>query len=727
MRQLSAREFGSKRDGDRLITDDDLFRSANSEVPSLGQCIWRRFSGLSSLFLMGGLWLQLFFVNGLQAETWHVPGAVYRFKIDLTKGSSWPTSTGYAGLWSNGLNLDKLQIRVHTAAGLAVGQQLLWKSEGAPLKLLFDTSSRQTSYYVYLGESRMAEAPSWQPQAGLILETRKRPDGPVDSWPQVKQLWNRASPILGRSLVSKIYTGIHPHGPTRDFLSYFHGAFRAREEGDYEFSTASDDASFLFIDGKLVAQWPGWHGVHRGRRGRYSGRIRLTKGTHRIEYYNVQNESGFQVVAGWQPPGSKYSKVIPSGAFYPVAHFGVTGVEAKNRRNAAACFGWNIEGHTEAGGRTLVSVRFLAFGNGRGKNCRWLLDDGSAAYGREVHHVFARPGMRNVRLEVQGTSLTQKVDVHPLWQQREAWPKHVAKRQARLISSKTFSTAPVEDILYLRRFAEEIKERNWLVKLGRVCLARKGEFGAEHAGMFLQTAFYFQHPDFRDYRSAEACFRTALAMVSDDPALKEKIKLHLSGFLIHCHRRADSGLALLKNIDEQKLSGTERRLKQIFEADAYLTRGEVNVSRRLYIRIGNVVERSDIHYAARRRARLESAKDFLLRKEFKEAERIVREIEWETPLERLNTETGIIMVGIQFGRKEYPFALATALRLLAAAPMDRHRAKILLKLIDIYLVIDEPQPAAEMFRKLQKEHPYSEAAAIAKDHPDLQRLKAHNQ
>ncbi|MDP6358514.1 MAG: hypothetical protein QF473_25560, partial [Planctomycetota bacterium] len=103
----------------------------------MGQCIWRRFSGLASLFLMGGLWLQLFFVNGLQAETWHVPGAVYRFKIDLTKGSSWPTSTGYAELWSNGLSLDRMQLRVHAAAGPAVGRQLLWKSEGAPLKLLF--------------------------------------------------------------------------------------------------------------------------------------------------------------------------------------------------------------------------------------------------------------------------------------------------------------------------------------------------------------------------------------------------------------------------------------------------------------------------------------------------------------------------------------------------------------------------------------------------------------
>ena len=85
----------------------------------------------------------------------------------------------------------------------------------------------------------------------------------------------------------------------------FHGQILAPKKGEYRFATHSDDGSAMFIDGKIVVDNDGTHGMQR-REGRHT----LEAGTHAFElvYFNGGGGGGLQVFwdaaeqsGQWQP------------------------------------------------------------------------------------------------------------------------------------------------------------------------------------------------------------------------------------------------------------------------------------------------------------------------------------------------------------------------------------------------------------------------------------------
>ena len=130
---------------------------------------------------------------------------------------------------------------------------------------------------------------------------------------------------------------------------------------------------------------------------------------------------------------------------------------------------------------------------------------------------------------------------------------------------------------------------------------------------------------------------------------------------------------------------------------------------------GRAVADDDTHYEVRRRVRLEAARHYLSKREFAAAERVLRELEWEWPLERLNLETGLLMLNIYRDRGALDFALAAAKRLLAGAPADPARSDLLLTLASVQNALKQETAFAETLQQLRREYPYSEAAALAAD------------
>ncbi len=97
-------------------------------------------------------------------------------------------------------------------------------------------------------------------------------------------------------------------------IAVFRGYIFAPWDGEYFFGTDSHGPSFLLVDGKQVAAWPGKHWKH----GSYvnGGTVRLRRGTHRFAYVN-HRLTGNPVFAsaGWRPPGWPDSFEIPSSFF----------------------------------------------------------------------------------------------------------------------------------------------------------------------------------------------------------------------------------------------------------------------------------------------------------------------------------------------------------------------------------------------------------------------------
>lgn len=108
----------------------------------------------------------------------------------------------------------------------------------------------------------------------------------------------------GEFLASKTVNSFElmvPPGQTRDqFVNVFKSNLVISEAGNYRFFTSSDDGSCLYIDGKLVVNNDGDHGMVEK-----AGRAKLEPGRYsiRVNYFNSGGGNGLKV--SWAGPGFK--------------------------------------------------------------------------------------------------------------------------------------------------------------------------------------------------------------------------------------------------------------------------------------------------------------------------------------------------------------------------------------------------------------------------------------
>jgi hypothetical protein len=602
-------------------------------------------------------------------------------------------------LWAHGVTA------VAEPSGQAVGARALWAAPGEPAVILFDCSSGAAAYRL-----RPSQTPGdWRPRAGVTVESRRRVDGPAETWDQACALWPRCTAVDGRTLVPNVFSGIDPCGDTRDFGADYHGWFRIDKPGDYRFASDSDDASFVAVDGKPIVNYGGWHGPD-ARHGEKNGTIRLDAGVHEVEYLYFQNGDNPIIELAWQPPGAEHPEIMPPAAFLPISRWHVESVDP-NR----PWIEWEITGSSRAGGDALVEVALRAHYQATGGTAFWRFDDGSESAGPEAHHVFARGGLRRVTFGFGGGSVTRDIDVHPQWTQIEEWSEPVYKRAREDLAKRDPLAMPPSDVLALVRFASFLGDAHWIQHLGKPIAAEPKHWGPDGCELLGRLGFELQDADVREYDQAAACWRALLELSPGHSPLRDHAALHFGGLLVHGFDRADEAASVLEGIDANQLDGGERRLLTLYRGDAALAKSDLAGAEARYREAGEVVARSDLGYAVRRRTRLEAAKDWCARGEWEQALQAMREIEWETPSERLGTETGLLKVRAYLGRRELPFALACCKHMLIAVGPDEHRADVLLALVEVCLAGKQRDQAVDAARTLIKDHPYSEAAAKAKD------------
>jgi tetratricopeptide (TPR) repeat protein len=597
-------------------------------------------------------------------------------------------------------------VTVTTAAGAPVGALVLWAAPGEPTTVLFDASSDAPGYIITPGGDS-----HWSPNSGVTVECRTRVDGPCDTWDQAKALWARGA-VQGRAVVANVFQACDPCGPTRDYGADYSGWFTVPQAGRYRFATLSDDASFIAIDDKVLVEWGGWHGLGGGERGEHGAEIDLQAGPHRLEYLYFQNGDNPIVEVAWTPPGAHQPAVMPADAFGAVTHYRV---DAERTGGAdAPWIAWENASHLAIDDKEVDEVAVTAHLPAGAPAPHWTFDDGGAADGVSVHHRFARPGARTVRLTSGGITLARTIAVHRVWTQLEDWSDQ-AYGAARDDFNGRLGAIDAADLLALVRLALAQQDLGWLGTLAGPALEKPDRWGADGGEVLGELGMRLQDPALRRYDDAERLWRAALALIPGHPQLREHIALHLGGLLIHGLGRANDARAVLEAIVPDALDGTEKRLLLLYQGDALLAAGEVEAARARYDQAGNVVAPADIGYAVRRRTRLEAARDWLARNENEQALQTIGEIEWETPGERLGTETGLLAVRAHLARKEYGFALSRCQMMLNAVGPDEHRADVLLALVRTSLAAGLKDQAMTAARTLIKDHPYSPAAAAVKD------------
>ena len=642
--------------------------------------------------------LVLLLLSTAAAADWAVPGAARRWA--LAPGDA-KGAIGAVRVWPQ--SADEVTAVV-VAGARPVSSRTVWQAPGEPLEVWFDTAAQPT--HIYLGKE-LKPAP-WEPPLGLLLETRRSTAMPIDTAEQILALWDKAGPLYGRGTCERIYHGANPFGPSEDFAARYTGWVDIAKAGTWQFATISDDGSVLLIDGKQIVAWPGGHGAEEGARGEHHGAAQLTAGRHRIDYRVVQGGGGYCAAVAWKPPGVKTWEMVPASAFAGVAWWQVR--EPATPQGPDWAISWATLAHAGPGldglDPCLVLGRLELLGPPA--STTWRCDDGTTGEGRIHDHWWLAAGQRKVTAEIRVGSAapqlrTVVLAVQPAWQQAGPLPEEHAKQWRKIILGRRYPSLPPGELAAALRLALAADETG--VLLGLADDAARGAKGlaATDAALALRYALRLQGAELRRYTESAVLL---------DAITNPVARLHLGGLRLAIDGDAAGAAAAWQSIDPAALDDSDRRLLGIYRADARALQGDVAGARAAYRALPVVADPASREYVMRRRLRLELARDRLSQGRWDETEQALREIEWETPLERLGDETGLMFLRLWTARGELQFARTRA-RMLLAGDGGTREPDVLLAAARIELAAKDAAAAQRLIARLKKDHPYSEAAAMA--------------
>jgi TolA-binding protein len=288
--------------------------------------------------------------------------------------------------------------------------RILQLGPGDFCRLAFQPIKGQLAYEIlYGGEPPSELAPAWTCQDGLLLETRHFKNCNLHNLNSVRKAFETSTP-LGSDYVEGVFHGQNPFSLKREpFISRYTGYLHIPATRKYGFWTASQDASFLLIDDKLVVSAPGRHGPMRLARPDRRGDAELSAGLHKFEYYHVATGPDAIMAAYCAPdPGDKArAQVIPPTFFNAqnIAHWPAKNLTLRTAKPAPD-FIMVISGAAPLPDRSLPLIDVL-FRDASPKNLtaqgkvQWDFGDGQTSDEPNPEHVYLRPGLYTVTLSVR--------------------------------------------------------------------------------------------------------------------------------------------------------------------------------------------------------------------------------------------------------------------------------------------------------------------------------------
>ena len=423
---------------------------------------------------------------------------------------------------------------VYDLQGRNVGCRILWAYPGEPMSILFDCSSGDKQYLVYLvPRSKQPARMDWAPQAGLVLESRYPDPDRYDLAPatpeEFMKLWNGTELIAGKKAVrDTLYRWYHnPHtevipgaaihhafvpfmpkdGMAANFrdgintragalvLSRYTGFFQIPETQEYEFGLNAEPAGAgcLLIDDQVISEWrrgekPQIEWIRDKQAGwRKAFKLKLEKGLHKMDFCMYGSRGSFWVSFSWRFPGNERAG---SGLFgrkflvwEPLAD-AAAGAMTHREEKASASFTWRYAGKEWLGNYPAGDIIEYSLAGALSQEredavFRWRFDDGHTAEGREIKHLFFAPGNRKVELEVLdgpgGKTIARKagnIHVQVDWSDPNDDPPLELMEPITQRETEFSSGTPIRDVLSLYYWALDC---DWLEQ-------RRSAIGAALAG-----------------------------------------------------------------------------------------------------------------------------------------------------------------------------------------------------------------------------------------------------
>ena len=364
---------------------------------------------------------------GVAADPWQLDGWKARAVVTIAKPlpDASIDSASVRVVHQGRAKPDGSDFRVRDAAGKTVPFQLTWHDPDGYSLISFQAGkpSAGAKFFVYFANPQAPRAAEmvvatdrpgagppkggWVPRQGLVFATIKRPEGDnPKTVADLQQLMAASTERYGARYQQRIADGHNPFGPSDYYISVYKGWIRIPKDGVYRFCTASNEASFSFLDGKPLIHWPGRHTSERGARGEFNQKVELKAGMHYLEYYHEEVMLKQVAFLGWSPPGSQKGHYagIP-GNLYPMPHSAQV-VAYESPTVPLGSFVpiyvdtiWPDPGVRASGQYTRVRLGVEVAGSfPKGTTFAWDLGDGQSASGATVDHVYLSLGRFPVKL-----------------------------------------------------------------------------------------------------------------------------------------------------------------------------------------------------------------------------------------------------------------------------------------------------------------------------------------
>jgi len=673
------------------------------------------------------------------ATDWSIASAPARYIIQPDQPDKKAPVT-WVNLFPPDARWVNMPIRVFTDTGTPVGSDVLWSAPGEPTTIVFDSSSGAKRYFVYLG-SDWPVLPLGGLKGGVLLESRAGDGKQIDHLPDMLQAWNASKTVYGLALIPAIFEGGHRFGPQGNLLEHFQAPFALANDGPVSFAAISNDASFVLVDGKEVVEWPGAHDFRPGLGGQFQGTVNLTAGAHVLDYYYAflsgnENHPLLACLAAKGGPLTDWTMLTPDNKFFlPSDHAHLVNYELQLNvpgnvggvPGPAFAFDWGIEGQSVLGSEIpdpgLIALRL---------NCRpqtsgtvnWTFDDGTTAKGQSVPHLFPRPGMRTVQIEIddgdKSLHFTQTISVHPNWTQLTTYQPQLNPDHQKDIMGRDPAIFSTPDLASCYAVFSVFKDTDGLLKFLPAISAKMKDVSDSDLPYFKEGTLFLAHGNLAHAAEATQLLNALIARCAQGnptptiAALESEGQLALAQLTLKTTDHTDDVKKLLDAIRPDALNGEEHRMLDLLRADLAFATGDIVDARKQYIALTGDPSGPDARSSIRRTAKIGQARTFLDRKDFEAAEDALNEVAWQAPIEKLSPDWALTRLRLYQEQNLPVIAYLWGKRLLPVIT-EANRSELLFRLTDLAFAQGDNDLAQKTLAELLKKHPYSEEAAQAKE------------
>ncbi|MCP4259645.1 MAG: hypothetical protein GY774_19360 [Planctomycetes bacterium] len=642
----------------------------------------------------------------------------------------------YAKLYMPEYDARDFEPVVFTSIGQQVPSRIFQANQDGLMEILFDNSRGSTIYFVYLvPKDKYKSALSvWEPKAGVTLETRYT----TKNYSECKKLsgllkvWNSAAKPVDKTLVDNVHNSYPIHhisdmkgAKPRLAIYKYEGFFKVDKAGQYIFATASNWASHLHIDGKLIISWPGEHSYRSGIRGQKQGKVSLEAGVHKLEYLNYSPWGKMFTLASWQKPKEKLG-LMARDDFIPVERFVATAVGYKDLAQDGGSFKWRAidDWRLDQGKEAMVRMRFdvMEARQDGYYSYRWKFDDGKIETGKSIEHVFLRPQIRTVILEVlKGDKVVaevkQKINAHVISDKIQLEPENEQAFE-KAISESDFNKLPISDIVNLYAFADGLERQQWKQWAVTALIKRMDQLvsDSQHWNFCLELGQYLRSAPIRQYEQALTLFERLSVQSASNTLVYQSAMVSQGELLVQCFGKTQETLNILNQLEKRKK--LDNKIVTRFgttQAEALIALEQVERAREILQNLQSVHNnKQQVKDVGMLRHARQLADNTDEPEQLDYAMENIEKIIADDPVKLLMPNLNLIKLDVHLARKEYLIAFYLAERLNKLELSNYYRSQMLVRQIKALCGIEAVEQAKIIYEAMMSNYPYSSAVAEAK-------------